>query len=513
MVFNCNRYIEPNLYKYLDSTNHFLQLKRYNNITVTANGKSTTKSYTVYQQANAVTDYNYSPYSYYASCSIGDGLTAGGGSASVTASAGHNSYYLYTSGSYDGGGHHHSDGVTTAMIVNGNNRFSYSNGTITHSSMGTTATTDTVTIRATNSTNGSTADASKSVVNQVTNDNYSPYSYSASVSVGNGISAAGGSATVTASAGHRHVYYYYYTSTSTSGPYYSYPGDTVTTAMVSNGNSRFSYNTSTKVITHSNMTTNATTDTVTIRATNSANTSVTGDGSKSIVNSVSYTFSTPVVTVPSNQSVSSSAGEFALTDANTTAKQDYTTAYTSGSIGSGTDTYHIYNLHVTSNNANFRILQDGQSQKVAWDANTGQTSRSATITATLTAYGKSGSSSFTITQSSPAPVTASFTIINNLHSDTFGTWTISAAGHGISGDITAGAVEEYEWPSSVFPFTVTKWSNGILDPNDYSQWQIACSSDNYSSKIYIKKNGFGTYDYTRGSITVTEGSTIRMDVW
>ena len=140
--------------------------------TVTANGKSTSKSYVVYQQANAVTnsDYNASNIEYWASCSIGDGLTAAGGSASVSASAGHTHkyYYLYTSQSTSGPYYSYpSDGVSTSMIGNGNSRFSYSNGTISHSSMGTNVTTDTVTIRATNNANGSTADASKSISNAV----------------------------------------------------------------------------------------------------------------------------------------------------------------------------------------------------------------------------------------------------------------------------------------------------------------------------------------------------------
>ena len=300
--------------------------------TVTANGKSTSKSYTVYQQANQVTNDNYSPYSYYASCSIGDGLTAGGGSATVTASAGHYSYYLYTSGSYDSGGHHHPDTVTTAMVGNGNDRFSYSNGTITHSSMGTTATTDTVTIRATNAANTSaTGDASKSIVNQVTNDNYSPYSYYASCSIGDGMTASDGSATVTASAGH--YSYYLYTSGSYDGGGHHH-SDGVTTAMVGNGNNRFSYNTSTMVITHSSMGTTATTDTVTIRATNSTNGS-TADASKSIVNQVTndnyspYSYS---ASVSVGNGISASGGSATVT---ASAGHYSYYLYTSGSYDGG----------------------------------------------------------------------------------------------------------------------------------------------------------------------------------
>lgn len=100
-----------------------------------------TGSGTVTQEANAVTnsDYNASNYDYWASYSIGDGLTAAGGSASVFASAGHTHkyYYLYTSQLTSGPYYSYpSDGVSTSMTTNDNNRFSYSNGIISHSSMG-----------------------------------------------------------------------------------------------------------------------------------------------------------------------------------------------------------------------------------------------------------------------------------------------------------------------------------------------------------------------------------------
>ena len=237
-------------------------------------------------------DYNASNSNYTANISIGSGLSAAGGSATVTASGSHTHtyYYYYTSESTSGPyTRTDSDGASWAITENGNSRFSENGNTLNHSSMTTNVTTDYVTVKATNNNNSSaTASTRTSVSNAVTNSDYnaSNTNYTASISIGDGLTAAGGSATVTASAGHTHKYYYLYTSQSTSGPYYSYPSDDVSTSMIGNGNSRFSYSNGT--ISHSSMGTDVTTDTVTIRATNNANGS-TADASKSISNAVTST--------------------------------------------------------------------------------------------------------------------------------------------------------------------------------------------------------------------------------
>lgn len=137
-----------------------------------AGSKQGTGSGTVTQEANAVTnsDYNASNTNFWASCSIGDGLTAAGGSATVTANAGHTHeyYYLYTSNSTSGPYYSYpSDDVSTSMVTNGNNRFSYSNGIISHSSMGADVTTDTVTIAAANYVSKSGSTVSKEIVNKI----------------------------------------------------------------------------------------------------------------------------------------------------------------------------------------------------------------------------------------------------------------------------------------------------------------------------------------------------------
>lgn len=98
------------------------------------------------------------------------------------------------------------------------------------------------------------------------------------------MTAAGGSATITRSASHLHTNYRLYSSGSTDGPFEDTVVDNVNLSIVSNGNNRFSLSGTT--LTHSNMGTNAVTDTITIRATNVSNASTYRDVSASVTNSV-----------------------------------------------------------------------------------------------------------------------------------------------------------------------------------------------------------------------------------
>jgi hypothetical protein len=164
--------------------------------------------------------------------------------------------------------------------------------------MGCTATTDTVEVTAVNGSSSSAkATDTASIVNEITNSNYSPSDYTVSVSIGSGLTAAGGSSTVTATASHKA--YNYYTSGSYCGQHDV--ADTVKWRITSNGNSRFShpssggstisaggsnitvYNSGTSV-SHSSMGTNVTTDTVTVTAYNISNTATSSTASKSISN-------------------------------------------------------------------------------------------------------------------------------------------------------------------------------------------------------------------------------------
>lgn len=145
-------------------------------VTYTGEGGATAnKTVNIYQAENKVTNSNYNPrITAYGTptVSIGSGLTAAGGSAKVSASVTNTETYnaLYSSGA-TGPNQTRSVGgsLSISMTANGNSRFSLSGNTITHSSMGTNITTDTVTIKAVNDGDSSkSATASKSIVNSKT---------------------------------------------------------------------------------------------------------------------------------------------------------------------------------------------------------------------------------------------------------------------------------------------------------------------------------------------------------
>lgn len=147
-------------------------------VTVTYTGENSVtanKTVDIYQAENKVTNSNYNPrITAYGTptVSIGSGLTAAGGSANVSASVTNTETYntLYSSNA-TGPNQTRSVGgsLSISMTSNGNSRFSLSGNTITHSSMGTNETTDTVIIKAVNNGDSSkSATTSKSVVNSKT---------------------------------------------------------------------------------------------------------------------------------------------------------------------------------------------------------------------------------------------------------------------------------------------------------------------------------------------------------
>lgn len=183
-------------------------------VTYTGEGSVTAnKTVDIYQAENKVTNSNYNPrITAYGTptISIGSGLTAAGGSATVSASVTNTETYnaLYSSGSTGPNQTRSVSGsLSISMTANGNSRFSLSGNTITHSSMGTNETTDTVTIKAVNNGDSSkSATASKSITNSKTVKSTSGgiYTYSDVIAgtVTNGIiPASGGSATATAGNG------------------------------------------------------------------------------------------------------------------------------------------------------------------------------------------------------------------------------------------------------------------------------------------------------------------------
>lgn len=183
-------------------------------VTYTGEGSVTAnKTVDIYQAENKVTNSNYNPrITAYGTptISIGSGLTAAGGSATVSASVTNTETYnaLYSSGA-TGPNQTRSVGgsISISMTVNGNSRFSLSGNTITHSSMGTNETTDTVTIKAVNDGDSSkSATASKSITNsktvKFTSGGVYTYGDVIAGTVTNGIiPASGGSATAKAGNG------------------------------------------------------------------------------------------------------------------------------------------------------------------------------------------------------------------------------------------------------------------------------------------------------------------------
>lgn len=180
-------------------------------VTYTGEGSVTAKkTVDIYQAENKVTNSNYNPrITAYGipTISIGSGLTAAGGSATVSASVTNIETYnaLYSSGA-TGPNQTRSVGgsLSISMTANGNSRFSLSGNTITHSSMGTNETTDTVTIKAVNNgDNSKSATASKSITNSKTVKSTSGgvYTYgniTAGIITNATIPASGGSATAKA---------------------------------------------------------------------------------------------------------------------------------------------------------------------------------------------------------------------------------------------------------------------------------------------------------------------------
>lgn len=183
-------------------------------VTYTGEGSVTAnKTVDIYQSENKVTNSNYNPrITVYGTptISIGSGLTAAGGSATVSASVTNTETYnaLYSSGAIGPNKTRSVGGsLSISMTANGNSRFSLSGNTITHSSMGTNETTDTITIKAVNDGDSSkSAMASKSITNSKTVKSTSGgiYTYGDVIAgtVTNGIiPASGGSATATAGNG------------------------------------------------------------------------------------------------------------------------------------------------------------------------------------------------------------------------------------------------------------------------------------------------------------------------
>lgn len=219
-------------------------------VTYTGEGSVTAnKTVDIYQAENKVTNSNYNPrITAYGTptISIGSGLTAAGGSATVSASVTNTETYnaLYSSGAIGPNQTRSVSGnVSISMTTNGHSRFSLSGNTITHSSMGTNETTDTITIKAVNNGDSSkSATASKSITNSKTVKSTSGgvyrYGEASPGTVTNAIiPASGGSATAIAGNGTQN---WTKSATITTYQYDSGSTENVTTEKASGGTNSIS---------------------------------------------------------------------------------------------------------------------------------------------------------------------------------------------------------------------------------------------------------------------------------
>lgn len=318
-------------------------------VTYTGEGSVTAnKTVDIYQAENKVTNSNYNPrITAYGTptVSIGSGLTAAGGSAKVSASVTNTETYnaLYSSGAT---GPNQTRSVTSnvsvSMTANGNNRFSLSGNTITHSSMGTAETTDIVTIKAVNDGDSSkSATASKSIVNSKTVKSTSGgvYTYgniTAGIITNATIPASGGSATAKAGNGTQS---WNKSATITTYQYDSGSTKDVTTENASSGTNNVSPNIASIEATASSKRTTVSSQT-TVKSqvvTWSAN-GKSASGTMYIyqaANSIdSYNYSSWNIAISANPTtIAASGGTSIITTSCTRTK---TPVYTSGSTGTAT---------------------------------------------------------------------------------------------------------------------------------------------------------------------------------
>lgn len=371
-------------------------------VTYTGEGGATAnKIVNIYQAENKVTNSNYNPrITAYGTptISIGNGLTAAGGSATVSASVTNTETYnaLYSSGA-TGPNQTRSVGgsLSIFMTANGNSRFSLSGNTITHSSMGTNETTDTVTIKAVNDGDSSkSATASKSIVNSKTVKSTSGgvYTYgniTAGTITNATIPASGGSATAKAGNGTQS---WNKSATITTYEYTSGATKDVTTEAASSGTANVVPNVSSITATASSKGTTVSSQT-TVKSqvvTWSAN-GKSASGTMYIYQAAnaidSYNYGSWNIAISANPTtIAASGGTSTITASCTRTK---TPVYTSGSTGTA-----------TTESATPTLAISGAGFTLSGTTITASKNNVAARTATVTAsYSGATSKSVTITQS------------------------------------------------------------------------------------------------------------------
>lgn len=372
-------------------------------VTYTGEGGATAnKTVDIYQAENKVTNSNYNPrITAYGTptVSIGSGLTAAGGSATVSASVTNTETYnaLYSSGA-TGPNQTRSIGgsLSISMTVNGNSRFSLSGNTITHSSMGTNETTDTITIKVVNDGDSSkSATASKSITNSKTVKSTSGgiYTYGDVIAgtVTNGIiPASGGSATAKAGNGSQT---WNKSATITTYEYTSGATKDVTTEAASNGTANVVPNVSSITATASSKgTTVSAQTTVKSQAVTWSANGKSASGTMYIYQAAnaidSYNYGSWNISISANPtSLPATGGTSTITSSCTRSK---TPVYTSGSTGTATSESATPILALTTNPGGFTL-----SGNKLTAANNPIGTKTATVTAS---YSGATSKSVSVTQ-------------------------------------------------------------------------------------------------------------------
>lgn len=371
-------------------------------VTVNINGKFGNANADIYQAENKVTNSNYNPrITAYGTptISIGSGLTAAGGSATVSASVTNTETYnaLYSSGA-TGPNQTRSVGgsLSIFMTANGNSRFSLSGNTITHSSMGTNETTDTITIKAVNDGDSSkSATASKSITNSKTVKSTSGgiYTYGDVIAgtVTNGIiPASGGSATATAGNGTQG---WNKSATITTYEYTSGATKDVTTEAASSGTANVVPNVASITATASSKgTTVSAQTTVKSQAVTWSANGKSASGTIYIYQAAnkieSYNYGSWNIAISANPTtIAASGGTSTITSSCTRSK---TPIYTSGSTGTATTESATPTLALTTNPGGFTL-----SGNKLTAANNPIGAKTATVTAS---YSGATSKSVSVTQ-------------------------------------------------------------------------------------------------------------------
>jgi hypothetical protein len=365
-------------------------------------GATANKTVDIYQAKNKViiSSYNRRITAYGTpTISIGSGLTAAGGSATVSASVTNTETYnaLYSSGA-TGPNQTRSIGgsLSISMTANGNSRFSLSGNTIIHSSMGTNITTDTVTIKAVNNGDSSkSATVSKSITNIRTGSSTSGgvYTYS-SITAGTitnaTIPASGGSARATAGNGTQS---WNKSKTITTYTYLSGATEDVVTENASSGINEVEPNVAyIEAIASSKGTTVSAQTTVKSQAVTWSANGKSASGTMYIyqeANSIdSYNYSNWNIAISANPTtIAASGGTSTITASCTRTK---TPVYTSGSTGTATSESATPTLALTTNPGGFTL-----SGNKLTAANNPIGAKTATVTAS---YSGATSKSVSVTQ-------------------------------------------------------------------------------------------------------------------